>query len=281
MKIGQKYLRWIGGYFLLNGLLSLLLGRRYIRLYRFGKHRNSYEDFIDRLLELPSWQLHSAGAVEVGVGLAILHQAPTQVQSFYRMVARGYAIIDPGYRKWFYPKAHLAFDQALSSYLSPNGNILDLGCGVGANLERLLAMQIPFGSYLGVDLTPEMLEQAKLRYAHLQNVSFARLDLMRDTLPDGPFELIVSTWVFEHLYDPVKVANKAWEKLKPGGMMVLLIETQGRSLPNLITSLIYPLIGAHRIHENELRKFPGKVLVQDHFRGLFGNLTLLVLEKPT
>jgi hypothetical protein len=46
-----------------------------------------------------------------------------------------------------------------------------------------------------------------------------------------------------------------------------------------VTNLIYPLIGAHRILENEYRQFPGQVMLEEHFPGPFGKLTLLVLKK--
>jgi ubiquinone/menaquinone biosynthesis C-methylase UbiE len=53
--------------------------------------------------------------------------------------------------------------EILSQYVTPSARILDLGCGTGANLERLLRLALPFGTYTGLDLTPAMLSRARLK----------------------------------------------------------------------------------------------------------------------
>lgn len=278
--MNKRLFRWIGTFFLLDGVLNLFFGRKYVKIFRFGRQESLYRRMIESLLALPVWQLRGAGAVEAGLGLAVLKKAPLEVTTLYRLVASGYAAIDPGWRNWFYPTAHKAFDQALSSSLSEGGEVLDLGCGVGANLARLMTMRLPFGSYTGVDLTEAMLWRAKERYGNLPNVRFQQLDLMSDTLPTGSCDLIISTWVFEHLQDPTKVAEKAWERLKPGGRIVLLFETQAWSFSSRLIGWIYSYLGAHLVEENEYRRFPGQVVLENHFSGPLGDLTLLVLEKP-
>lgn len=167
-----KHIRWLGAYFLLDGLLTLIFGRKYVRLFRFGGRESLYRRIITLLLDLPSWQLRGAGAAETVLGLAVLGKAPLEVYTLYRLVAPGYAAIDPGWRDWFYPQAHEAFDRAISSSLVPDGKVLDLGCGVGANLARLKVLQLPFGSYTGVDLTDAMLRQAIKRYGNIPHVRF-------------------------------------------------------------------------------------------------------------
>jgi SAM-dependent methyltransferase len=279
MAMNKKLIRWIGVYFLLDGLLTLFLGRRYVQIFRFGRRGGLYRRMIAWLLDLPIGQLRAAGAAEAALGLAVLNRAPLDVPTLYRLVAPGYAAIDPGWREWFYPQAHQAFDRALSSGLAQDGDVLDLGCGIGANLARLKAMQLPFGSYTGVDLTDAMLQRAKERYEGLPKVRFQQLDLTKDALPEGPYDLILSTWVFEHLRDPERVAEKAWERLKPGGRMLLLFEAQASSIFSRVIGRFYPFLSAHLIAENEYRRFPGRVVLEDHFPGPLGDLALLVLEK--
>lgn len=277
--MNKKLMRWMGAYFILDGLLTLFFGREYVGIFRFGRRTSHYRRLIEWLLNLPAWQLRGAGAAEAALGLAVLSWAPLDVPALYRLVAPGYAAIDPGWREWFYPQAHQAFDRALSSGLSHGGDVLDLGCGVGANLARIRAMGLPLGSYRGVDLSTAMLQRAKDRYGDLPNVSFQELDLMSDPLPAGPYNLIVSTWVFEHLLDPVQVAEKAWEQLKPGGRMLLLFEDQSPSFLSRAIGRLYPLLSAHLVSKTEYRRFPGQVVLEDHFFGPFGDLALLVLEK--
>jgi SAM-dependent methyltransferase len=67
-----------------------------------------------------------------------------------------------------------------------------LGCGTAANLERLIALDLPFESYTGVDLSEAMVNRARAKFAHLPNVHFQQLDLLTDPLPMGPFDLVVS-----------------------------------------------------------------------------------------
>ncbi len=278
--MNKKLIRVLGVYFLLDGLLTLLFGRSYVRLFRFGPRRSLYRRIIDGLLRLPKGLLRGGGAAEAGLGLAVLSQAPFDVTGLYRWVAGGYAVIDPGWREWFYPQAHQAFDRRLTNSLPGNGKVLDLGSGVGANLSRLLALRLPFGSYTGVDLTDAMLERARQRYGSISNVRFQQLDLLRDPLPDGPYDLIVSTWVFEHLSDPALAANKAWEQLRPGGRMVLLFEDEALTNLSRLVDRIYPFLAARLVRASDYRRFPGQVVDEQHFSGPLGDLALLVLEKP-
>lgn len=185
-----------------------------------NNQKNFYQKYIKHLLSLPAWKLRGAAAIETGLGLVLLGKSFLIVPTFYRLVAKGYAAIDPGWREWFYRQAHQQFDQALSVALPQNGKILDLGCGVGANISRLIALGLSYGSYTGVDLTPEMLHYAKKRYGSFPNIVFHQLNLISDSLPEGPYDLIISTWVLEHLPHPIPVVEKAWEQLQPRRRMV-------------------------------------------------------------
>lgn len=278
--MNKKLLRLAGVYFLLDGLLTLSFGRKYVEVFRIGRRRNPYNRIIQWLLDMPIWKLRGAGALEAALGLTVLKEAPLDVPTLYQAVAPGYAAIDPGWRKWFYPQAHKVFDRTLSSSLGEGGKVLDLGCGAGANLARLKDMGVPFGSYTGLDLSNAMLQYAKERYGNLPNVEFDQLDLISDPLPEGPYDLIISTWVFEHLPDPVRVAEKAWKKLNPGGKMVLLFEAKTSSLLSWTLNRIYPFLSCNLVEENQYRRFPGQIVLENHFSGPLGDLALLVLENP-
>ena len=274
-----KLLRALGIYFLIDGLLALLFGRGYVRLFRFGSRSSRYRQAIDWIASLPGWKVRSGGAAEAALGLAVLRQAPLDVQTVYQNVAGVYTAVDPGYRQWFYPQAHQAFDRALRQYLPEGGRVLDLGSGVGANLARLILMNLPFGAYTGVDLTKAMLAQARARYGNWSGVQFRQLNLITDPLPDGPFDLIISTWAFEHLPNPAHVAQKAWEQLAPGGQMVLLLEAKTDSWWSRLLNWVYPVIGAHLVREDDIRRFPGVVSVE-RYAGPLGDLALVIVEKP-
>lgn len=272
--------RLIGAILIVDGLLTFVFGKKFIHIFLSEKQKNFYQKFIKQLLALPAWQLRGAAAIETGIGLTLLGKSSLKVPTFYKLVAKGYAAIDPGWREWFYRQAHQQFDQAISIALPQNGKILDLGCGVGANVSRLIALELPYSSYTGVDLTPEMLQYAKNRYDHFPNIAFQQLNLISDPLPEGPYDLIISTWVLEHLPHPAQVVEKAWEHLQPGGRMVLLFEAQADSLLSRIINQLYPLFSAKLVAKSEYRNFPGEIILKKHFPGPLGDLALLVLEKP-
>jgi SAM-dependent methyltransferase len=277
--MNQKILRTLGIIFLLDGLLTLVFGRRFVRLFRFGSRSSSYRRAIDWLLSWDAWQLRGVGAAQAALGAALLDRAPLDVRALYRLIAAFYELIDPGWRRGWYPRAHAAFDRAISTRLPPGGRVLDLGCGLGANLSRLLDLGLPYGSYTGVDLSNAMLERAARRYAQASNTRFLALDLMADPFPAGPFDLITSTWTFEHLPDPVYMARKAWERLEPGGSMIALFLVKGGSFPSRLTARIYPFFSARLLAEDEIRAMPG-VVSDRRFFGPMGELALVTMEKP-
>ncbi len=200
-----------------------------------------------------------------------------QVRQLYRRFARDYDTFDAW---WKLPtrKAYLALNRAFQAHLSPNGRILDLGCGTGLNVERLSALGLPFSSYFGVDFSEEMLARAKAKFGHLEKVDFKQMDLSKEPLPEGPFDLVISTWVLEHLPDPVSVVENAQQRLVPGGHLILLFMVK-QGWVNLVAPLL-KLLNAHTsygVDENAYRRFPGMVSL-GRFAG--GTAALAILSKP-
>ena len=70
--------------------------------------------------------------------------------------------------------------------------ILELGVGTGETSRRVLARH-PGARLVGIDASAEMLAEAALPDADLR---IARLE---DSLPDGPFDLVVSCLAIHHL----------------------------------------------------------------------------------
>ena len=124
-------------------------------------------------------------AAETALGLGLLDRAPLEPASLYRVVAPVYDLLSPIWRDWLYRDALGAFDAAIVSALPPGGDILDLGCGTGAVLERLVALDARFGTYVGLDLSPAMLARARSKLGHVPGARFERLDLRAEPLPEG------------------------------------------------------------------------------------------------
>lgn len=276
--MNKRPLRWLGVFLLLDGVSLSAFGRTYVRLWQIDAAPGFYRRPMAWLAARPNWLLRTAGTAEAGLGLAVLARAPLDVRSLYRAVAGLYDAAAPLWRDWLYPDAYRELDQALATTLPADGQVLDLGCGTGANLERLLALGVSFAGYTGVDLSADMLAQARTKFGHVANVEFQQLNLLADPLPEGPFDLVVSTWVFEHLSAPEAVVAKAWARLRPGGHIVLLTEVDRADWRSRLLAWGGRLFSARLVPEDEYRRFPGLVSVE-HFDGPLP-LAMFVLRRP-
>ncbi|TWR25200.1 class I SAM-dependent methyltransferase [Mucilaginibacter pallidiroseus] len=114
-----------------------------------------------------------------------------------------------------------------------NTSILDLGCGNGYLVNKLLPLG--YNAY-GTDASAQGIEIAK-RY---NPDRFFLQDLSRGKLPAElqsiKFDTIISTEVIEHLYDPAAFVAFCKETLQPGGEIILSTPYHGY-LKNLVLSL--------------------------------------------
>lgn len=100
----------------------------------------------------------------------------------------------------------------------PVPSVLDVGCGTGMLSERLLGA-FPSCRLTGVDLSPAMVERARVRLAGRAEVREA--DAERLPFHDGAFDLVVCNDSFHHYPDPDRAAFQMWRVLRKGGALVL------------------------------------------------------------
>ncbi|MFJ8040569.1 class I SAM-dependent DNA methyltransferase [Kitasatospora sp. NPDC096147] len=93
----------------------------------------------------------------------------------------------------------------------------DLGCGTGRTGGWLRARGV--AAVDGVDLTPEMLDRARLRGAHRVLLEG---DLADTGLPGGEYDLVISSLVDEHLPELAPLYREAYRLAAPGGLCVLV-----------------------------------------------------------
>ena len=98
--------------------------------------------------------------------------------------------------------------------------ILDLGAGTGL-LSRYYLRHFPRAEYVLVDAAPGMLQVARERFAGLANFRFLVEDYTR-TLPEGPFDWMVSALSIHHLEPERKAAlfRAIHAALPPGGVFI-------------------------------------------------------------
>jgi tRNA (cmo5U34)-methyltransferase len=97
--------------------------------------------------------------------------------------------------------------------------VLDLGAGTGLMSGVVLAA-FPGAQVVLLDGAAEMLSEARERLAD-ESISTVHADL-RDPLPEGPFDAVVSALAIHHLEDPDKLSlfARIREVLRPGGVFV-------------------------------------------------------------
>lgn len=105
--------------------------------------------------------------------------------------------------------------------LQSGSTVVDLGCGTGLNLSLLQTAVGPDGRIIGVDLTPDRLEEAveRVRSAGWTNVEFVQADMASYRFPsdvDGVLSTLAIT--ITPSYDDV--IHRAAEALRPGGRVL-------------------------------------------------------------
>jgi ubiquinone/menaquinone biosynthesis C-methylase UbiE len=104
--------------------------------------------------------------------------------------------------------------------LTSSMDVLDFGCGTG-----LLTMQLqPFVHFVtGVDSSQGMLDvfEAKIQNQNLTNVQVRRLDIEKDGVLEGSYNLIVSSMTFHHIKEIKPLLNQFHNILLPAGHLCI------------------------------------------------------------
>ncbi|MFJ9742390.1 class I SAM-dependent methyltransferase [Streptomyces sp. NPDC101166] len=114
--------------------------------------------------------------------------------------------------------------------------ILDLGAGTGL-LGGALLEQLPEAELVLVDHSSAMLQKARERFADNPRVSIQVAD-MKDPLPEGPFDAVVSGLAIHHLTHAEKedLFRRIHQALTPRGVFVNVEQFCG---PNAAVDVMY------------------------------------------
>ncbi|MEU4065726.1 methyltransferase domain-containing protein [Streptomyces wedmorensis] len=150
---------------------------------------------------------------------------PTHVREFFGARAAGWdsRFPDDG-------PAYAAAVEELA--LRPGDAVLDAGCGTGRALPPLRAAIGPTGTVLGVDLTPEMLEEAVKagrggrndvsgQAGHEGTATLLLADVGRLPVRDGALDAVFGAGLVSHLADPVADLRELARAVRPGGRLAL------------------------------------------------------------
>ncbi len=104
--------------------------------------------------------------------------------------------------------------------LPTGGRVLDVACGTGPNLPRLLASVGPTGSVVGVDLSPGMLARARQRVGSAPNVTLIAEDVGMLADLDG-LDGVLSTLGISVIPEWEAVLERLVGLLRAGGKLVI------------------------------------------------------------
>jgi 2-polyprenyl-3-methyl-5-hydroxy-6-metoxy-1,4-benzoquinol methylase len=133
---------------------------------------------------------------------------------------------------------------ALAGALTAGTRVLDVGCGNGwlAGRFRDLGCNV-----VGVDLSEQGIAIARRAFPEVRFELLAADDRLLARLGEAPFDLVISTEVIEHLYDPRSFVRGCCHALRPGGRFVLSTPYHGYA-----KNLALALAGKWDAHANPL-----------------------------
>jgi SAM-dependent methyltransferase len=107
--------------------------------------------------------------------------------------------------------------------LPAGGRFLDLGCGVGW-ATRLLAELVEGARVAGVDLSPRMIERARVHPDNGPRVDFRVADAHNLPFADGTFSRLISVESLYYYPEPRVALEEAARVVEPGGTAYFLLD---------------------------------------------------------
>lgn len=113
--------------------------------------------------------------------------------------------------------------------VGPGDRVLDVACGTGDLSEA--AARAGAASVLGVDFTPEMLDQARRKAARRSwsMLEYRHGDAMALDLPDGAFDVGMMAFGIRNVSDPACAVRELHRVLVPGGRLGILEFSEPRN----------------------------------------------------
>jgi len=104
--------------------------------------------------------------------------------------------------------------------LKAGDTVVDLGCGLGFDVSRLAKAVSPGGSSIGIDMSEELLSEARRSFGDDEGVFFKQGDVHHLEVPTNSVDGIRIDRTLQHVQDPQSVISEMVRVLKPGGRLV-------------------------------------------------------------
>jgi ubiquinone/menaquinone biosynthesis C-methylase UbiE len=136
----------------------------------------------------------------------VVVRRPTLWPLFRRLTERTFDRVAPQWDSMRGPDSLAPFDAALEAIDAPVTDVLDLGTGTGSG-AAIVVRRFPDARVVGVDLSEEMLERARV---NVPGAEFRRADASSLPFPDESFDLVAHANMIPFFDEVARV-------LRPGG----------------------------------------------------------------
>ena len=106
----------------------------------------------------------------------------------------------------------------LIPHLTEGIRVLDVGCGPGT-ITADIGRRVTPGRVFGIDVSADVIEQARRDAGGGPNVEFASGDLYALAIDDGAFDVVHAHQVLQHVADPVGALRQMKRLCTPGGLV--------------------------------------------------------------
>ena len=122
--------------------------------------------------------------------------------------------------------------------LKPGEIVLDLGSGAGFDAFLAAERVGKTGKVIGVDMTPEMVEKARMNGEKfkISNVEFRLGEIEKLPVPDNSVDVVLSNCVINLSPDKSAVFKEIHRALKPGGRIIISDILRSGEMPEEIRS---------------------------------------------
>jgi len=151
----------------------------------------------------------------------------TQPSRFWDRHAKGYAKRPVADATAYQRKLKLT-----QYYLSPDLEVLELGCGTGTTA----LIHAPFVKHItGIDISGNMIEiaRAKAESGKVKNVTFQQSSVDSLETPDASYDIVMGHSILHLLENKEAVISRVHRMLKPGGVFVSSTACLGGRMPVL------------------------------------------------
>jgi ubiquinone/menaquinone biosynthesis C-methylase UbiE len=128
--------------------------------------------------------------------------------------------------------ANIRAAERLASFvdLQPGERVIDIGCGTGL-VSRALGIEHSTLEHMGIDLSPDMITNARQQVGSARGVHFTVMDAQRLSFNDDMFDVAVLGQSLAYFEDPWQAFAEIRRVLRPGGRVAISCRCRSLSTP--------------------------------------------------